>query len=276
MIIEYIYAYRWKPNSFSDSKEILLTASTEGELVYWHPSTSKILHKIEEPGSVYLSLDYSNDGNLFAVGGEDKVLRIFDDNMKMISTKFLSGSNYTPGHKSRINSVCFHKNDSSGNYSNILVSGGWDKRVIIHDTRSKEICATIYGPYICGDSIDLKDHVLLTGSFYPDSNIELWDMRNYKLLDPLHLSKNELNVNIYAAQFSKILGSNLIGMGSSNSDCFRIYDVDLKESKNNVGISPYFSTKYLEKPCYTLDFAKNKRLVAIGGGDGKIRILENI
>jgi COMPASS component SWD3 len=196
--------------------------------------------------------------------------------MKIITNKFPSGSHYSPGHKSRINSVCFHKNDSTGNYSNLLVSGGWDQRVVIYDIRTNKICATIFGPYICGDSIDMKDHVLLTGSFYTDSNIELWDLRNYKLLDSLDLSKNELNVNIYAAQFSKLAGSNLIAIGSSNSNCFRLYDVDLKEREKNIGMHSYMSTRYLEKPCYTLDFAKITGLVAFSGGDGKIRIVENI
>jgi len=253
--------------------DVLLTASTEGELIYWHAKSGKVFHKINESGAVFLSLDYSKDGEIFAVGGEDKILRIYDENMKIINHKYNSGSNYSPGHKSRINSVCFHKNDKTGNYSNLLVSGGWDQRVIIYDTRTNKICGTIFGPYICGDSLDLKDHILLTGSFYPDSNIELWDLRNYKLLDPLILSDSDLKMNIYSSQFSKIRGCNFIGIGGANSNNFRIYDVDLNEKERNKQMSYYASTKYLEKPCYNLDFANKKKMVAFGGGDGNIRII---
>ena len=231
------------------------------------------MHKIQESGSVFLSLDYSKDGSLFAIGGEDKILRIYDENMKILTSKFLSGSNYTQGHKSRINSVCFHKNDSTGNYNNILVSGGWDQRVIICDTRTNKICGTIFGPYICGDSIDLKDHLLLTGSFYPDSNIELWDLRNYKLFDPLPLSKTLLSSNVYSSQFSKNSETSYVGMGSSSSNCFRMYDVDVIDSTNNAEMSPFVYTRYMEKPCYSLDFANRKGMIAFGGGDGNIRII---
>ena len=60
--------------------DVLVTASTEGELIYWHAKSGKILHKITESGAVFLSLDYSKDGEMFAVGVEDKILRIYDDN----------------------------------------------------------------------------------------------------------------------------------------------------------------------------------------------------
>jgi COMPASS component SWD3 len=232
-----------------------------------------MLHKIQEYGSVFLSLDYSKDGNLFAVGGEDKVLRIYDEDMKILTSKFLSGSNYTPGHKSRINSVCFHKNDSTGNYSNVLVSGGWDQRVIIYDTRTNKICGTVFGPYICGDSLDLRDHLLLTGSFYPDSNMELWDLRNYKLYDAMPLSKTTLSSNIYTAQFSKISGSSHIGTGSSSSNSFRVYEIDMNNPIKNIEMSPYVFTRYLEKPCYSLDFANRHSMIAFGGGEGNIRVV---
>ena len=39
--------------------------------------------------------------------------------------------------------------------SNIVVSGGWDNNVIIWDIRMKEPSRLIYGPFICGDSIDV-------------------------------------------------------------------------------------------------------------------------
>ena len=40
----------------------------------------------------------------------------------------------------------------------MLISGGWDYRVLIWDIRQKKPEANqIYGPLICGDGIDMRE-----------------------------------------------------------------------------------------------------------------------
>jgi len=45
------------------------------------------------------------------------------------------------------------------------MSGGWDNNIKIWDIRSATPIRSIYGPYICGDSIDLSNEVIMTGSY---------------------------------------------------------------------------------------------------------------
>ena len=57
---------------------------------------------------------------------------------------------------------------------NLLLSGGWDYRVIVWDLRESQSLIfikkekpvrDIYGPLICGDGIDIQDDVILTSSW---------------------------------------------------------------------------------------------------------------
>ena len=97
----------------------MLTISTDGNIIYWHSTSGKILHRIEEIKNPLFALDYSTDGNTFAIGGEDKMLKIYDENMKILTTKFLPGSDIRLGHESRIYSIAYNKD------INFLRSGNW-------------------------------------------------------------------------------------------------------------------------------------------------------
>ena len=39
----------------------------------------------------------------------------------------------------------------------------------------------IYGPLICGESIDMKGNNILTGSWRNKDQIQIWDIRNLKI-----------------------------------------------------------------------------------------------
>jgi WD40 repeat protein len=56
--------------------------------------------------------------------------------------------------------VKFDKEDE-----NLLISGGWDYTIKVWDIREPNPCRYIYGPYICGDSLDLHEGYILAGSF---------------------------------------------------------------------------------------------------------------
>jgi WD40 repeat protein len=275
-----VTSLRYKPPEEKANKSnIILTINNNGDIIYWHSPSGKILHKIKEDDSpCLLSLDYNSTGSLFAIGGDDKIIRVYDENMKIISHKYTEGTSYKIGHRGGINSVCFHKNDSTGNYSNIFASGGSDKRVIIYDTLSNKGIYTITGPVLCGDSIDMKDHILLTGN-YGNCNsefdfVQLWDLRTYKMLDKVNWD-NELKINsvkgsVYAAQFLKGNCSgkkDLFAIGSYNVNAIRVYDMG---NENNV----YLYSNFLDYPCYTLDFSHSGENIAFGCSDGKVRIID--
>ena len=63
------------------------------------------------------------------------------------------------GHVNRIFSIRCHPEDS-----NVLASAGWDGAIKIYDIRAKNPVASIAGPYVSGDSIDMYDDMIVTGS----------------------------------------------------------------------------------------------------------------
>ena len=66
------------------------------------------------------------------------------------------------GHSNRVFCVKFDPVNQ-----NMLASGGWDNTVQLYDIRKKGPITSIYGPHVCGDSIDFKDdgNTMLTGSY---------------------------------------------------------------------------------------------------------------
>jgi len=88
-----------------------------------------------------------------------------------------SGTNNEPGHSLRIFSAKFVRDDE-----NLLITGGWDKNVKIWDVRSGEIVRNIVGPFICGDSIDIFENVILTGSYTDQKQISMYEFGTGKLI----------------------------------------------------------------------------------------------
>ena len=70
-----ITCLRWKPHN----KTILLTVTANGLIHEIHSTSLKILQKLEDKGNSLTCVDYSIDGNLFATGGNEKVVKLYDD-----------------------------------------------------------------------------------------------------------------------------------------------------------------------------------------------------
>ena len=79
------------------------------------------------------------------------------------------------GHANRVFCVKYNPDDP-----NFLVSGGWDLNVKIWDIRQPNPVRQIFGPYICGNAIDLNQDVIVTGSYRDSNQLELWDFGSGK------------------------------------------------------------------------------------------------
>ena len=85
------------------------------------------------------------------------------------------------------------------------MSGGWDKNVKVWDVRDGAGCVrSIYGPNICGDSIDVHDGFILTGQQAPDKQLQLWYLGNGQEAETISFDEklpSEKPVQLYCAQF---------------------------------------------------------------------------
>lgn len=55
-------------------------------------------------------------------------------------------------------------------------------QVNIWDLRTGNVVSTIYGPKIAGDSLDIRDNILLTGANRGKDQLQLWDWRENKVV----------------------------------------------------------------------------------------------
>ena len=74
----------------------------------------------------------------------------------------------TPGHSNRVFSLKFDPDND-----NVIVTGGWDNTVQIWDARAGHAVRSFYGPHVCGDSVDVFDGMVLTGSWRPENPLEV-------------------------------------------------------------------------------------------------------
>ena len=101
------------------------------------------------------------------------------------------------GHSNRVFSVKFVPEDD-----NMLVSGGWDNTVQIWDSRVEMAVRSFYGPHICGNAVDVKDGMVLTGSWRQEHQLQLWDFGTGKLIEEIQWGpKSKQDCMLYCAKF---------------------------------------------------------------------------
>lgn len=226
-----------------------------------------------------MCLDFNIDGSLFATGGNDKIIKLYDDNMKTMITTMKSNSFSQPGHSNRIFSVMFNKEST-----NMLVSGGWDNTLQIYDVREGSIVASLYGPHICGDALDIKGNKILTASWASENQIQIFDIRMLKvesIIDWAHLEGNNKKATFaYTCQFAKYRNdSNMFAIGGSSENLLATldYEKDFKidgNQENNKNIKLNMRSYNLAKSVYAIDFSYKSREFAVGVGSGDIYIIK--
>ena len=172
---------KWRPAHEGEGENLLLAGDNAGNITKYDASDGMVVDQIpwesEDENKIY-ALDYSSNGRQFAAAGFDKTVRIYDDiTMKLVqeSDPFKSGHG---GHNNRVFSVKFSPEDP-----NILISGGWDNNIIVHDLREKGPVNAIIGAHVCGDSLDMdRNNRILSGSNRKDKQLQLWDLETTKLI----------------------------------------------------------------------------------------------
>ena len=267
-----ITCLRWKPFN----RTTLITVNAEGFIIQLHSKSGKILQKIEEENNPLMCVDYSYDGLLFATGGNDKVVRLYDDNTKTLITKLERHRYDMPEHYNRIFSVKFSKKDP-----NLLLSAGWDNTILLYDLRAKDVQNYLYGPHVCGDGLDLKDDLLLTASWEKEDQIQLFDLRTIKKIGVFQMlietdKKNSLdNVSyLYSCRFNPV--NKTFCVTGSNRNYLRIYDysnLNLNNLTENK-IKGILDLNDLKEPCYCYDYNLKGNRLAYGCAKSKVNFMD--
>jgi WD40 repeat protein len=267
-----ITCLRWKPFN----RTTLLTVNAEGFIIQLHSKSGKILQKIEEENNPLMCVDYSYDGLLFATGGNDKIVRLYDDNTKTLIKKLERHRYDLPEHSNRIFAVKFSKKDP-----NLLLSAGWDNTILLYDLRAKEVQNYLYGPHVCGDGLDLKEDLLLTVSWEKEDQIQLFDLRNNKKIGVFQMKLNEDAKNsldnvsyLYSCRFNPV--NTTFCVTGSNKNYLRIYDYSNLNYDNitEQKIKSILNLDELKEPCYCCDYNIKGDKLAYGSAKSKVTFMD--
>ena len=236
----------------------------------------KKIHSITEEKNSINCVDYSFDYKNFITAGNDITVRLYDEDMK---TEIASMKPYLfdqPGHSGRIFCVKYFPNDTTTIYS-----GGWDRTIQFYDTRTCKVSNSIYGPEICGDSLDLSGNILASGAWTTKEQIQLWDIRTLKCIRNVKWEDNNVYkpTYIYSVKFNKNKDNKYLTVAGVNKPLFTVFNMDtfrLEQGlKDNNRPNPVFGTGDNFSPCFTTDFVKinnNNEWFCCGCGDGGARI----
>ena len=162
-------------------------------------------------------------------------------------------------HKNRVYAVKFDYVDQ-----NLLLTAGWDETLILWDIRVKKSVNYIYGPLICGDSLDSFNNTILTGSWREENQVETWDIRTLKKINTFRSKYNEKGL-VYAAKFGKF-NSEYLFTGTTS-----LPQINLFNSLNGSQLENYNDIK---QGIFTIDSCFKRNSIVAGGGDGKILIFD--
>ena len=257
-------------------KNIILVGSADGTVSHWHAKSGKLIHSIKEENNAINCIDYSFDNKTFITAGNDITVRVYDEDMKTEIAKMKPYLFDQPGHSGRIFCVKYFPNDTSTIYS-----GGWDKTIQFYDTRQCKVANSIYGPEICGDSLDLCGNILASGAWSTQEQIQLWDIRTLKCICNVKWENNNVYkpTYIYSVKFNKSRDNKYLAVSGVNKPLFSIFNMNtfkLEQGlKDNNKPSPVLGAEENFSPCFTTDFVKlenNRELFCCGCGDGGARI----
>lgn len=176
-----VMALRFQPNK--ENKLLLRVATADGEINLFDLKTKQAKQTILEKDSMNnnkinqtLALDSSEDGTLWATGGTDRIVRVYQtSDAKGSKVRELRGTMAEPGHSNRICSVKFNPTKPG-----LIASAGLDGTVRIWDHRTQGATpfCKINDVEVSGDALDFTGNMVLTGSWRPAQQLQIWDIRS--------------------------------------------------------------------------------------------------
>ena len=253
-----VTSVRWRPDkAIGKTKNVVLAVTCDGGVLHWHSSSGKILHSLHLGENQGLCSDYNSDGTTFAIGCQDRSIRVFDEATKEKTAELTGGNHQQLGHDNRIMSVKWIS-------ESILLSGGWDNNLLIWDLRTAQVVSTFYGPRVYGDSLDINGDSILAGSYNIEEQLQIWSRKDGRCCFAENLTNGERSCMPYTAQFSKFDRGEVFAIGGIGGNQCYLYDSALRQ--------PFAAISNIPKAVYSLDFAHSSGRIAVGSGDGAMRI----
>ncbi|KAL6760828.1 WD40-repeat-containing domain protein [Haematococcus lacustris] len=198
--VKAITAMQFRPDGQGGHDNVAVMAQSDGVLLV-HTSTGRVLSRREELDNCINTLALRpGAADRLATAGSDTLVRVYDESRGELLCSLSHGDGERcAGHSSAIYSVVWKPDDPQ-----VLLSGGWDKTVQVWDLRLRRSVRSLFGPYLCGDALDVapSGDLVLTGSCRHASPLETWDFGSGRLVTrfAFHQPKEDACM-LYCAKF---------------------------------------------------------------------------
>jgi WD40 repeat protein len=103
--------------------------------------------------------DYTADGRKLIIAGSDRNIYVYDDQKRELKATLHSRDEKIMGHSNRVYSIKCSKKEP-----NIFVTAGWDGNMKIYDLDQNCPIASVWGPNVSNDSLDICGDMVLAGN----------------------------------------------------------------------------------------------------------------
>lgn len=161
---------KWRDNREGRAENVVTFSNSIGQIQSFNiNSRKKVMHIDENLGEdpQINVIEYNEDYTSLAVGGANPVVRVYDPETKKRTAMLEGKSGIVTGHSNRVFSVKFIRGQK------MLISSGWDQRIIFWDLRTNDPIDSIVGANIYGDGLDISEGILLSCSYRERKPLQL-------------------------------------------------------------------------------------------------------
>ena len=115
----------------------------------------------------------------------------------------------------------------------------------------------MFGPHICGDSVDIRDNYIVSGSYGIREQVQVWALDSGRNIHTLTLDNHGRKCMAYAAQFCKNEGT-VFAVGGQGSEEIYFFDA--------VNLNLVSTISKVPKTVYSMHRSANNKL-ALGIGN---------
>jgi len=259
-------------NSKKYAGQIMATYGS-GKIRRWHVQTKSCLSTATQKNSgSLLAIDIRPDGEEFIVGGVSTILELFDtDNGDAPKRTFGLGVSQRAtntnkhaagtigGHSNRIHAVRYHPT-----LRNSVVSAAWDGNICFWDLDQDLPTKQLYGPFVCGDSIDFVpgSSDMLVGSYRDENALQVWDTEENKLKK--NLSSNADKSWLYSCMFHPS-HPNIVATAGCKTNELRLVEFSSGNTVGRVGD---------KAGLFSCHFSSDGSLLVGGGAGNSLSVCE--
>mmetsp|Transcript_26931 Transcript_26931/g.23774 ORF Transcript_26931/g.23774 Transcript_26931/m.23774 type:complete len:237 (-) Transcript_26931:103-813(-) len=212
----------------------ILVAFSDGVINEYSSPVGKLLSTTIEEDNQTFVMDVDPLQEKFCTGGKDYTARLYDCETKELIQKMIPVDSNEPGHAQRIFALTYKKDDP-----NIIITGGWDKTLQIHDLRKGGPVGYIFGPDLSSNAVDIHDNLIVTGSHRGRNPLQIWDLRKKELIRTLEWDySGEVSESSYLNCAAFCHSGEMIIAGGKGEE-IKYFEIDEAEENEPISYSPY-------------------------------------